>query len=368
VIDNKKLKIVWFSGFPAHYMAEFHVRLEREYQGLHFIYVPLGDRGLDFSHEQLSLPENMTILPAKNSYLASWRALNALNPEAILISGNYPRPNLIAALWAKYKRHPIYYWSDSNAQDRKNIHRSRLNQFFLKRLLLAMTKLLYIGKNNKNFYISVCGYSEVKNKLQFFPLPHPCDAFETTIKKPQDKLIFLVLGRLVDVKAVDHAIHAMALISQDDRKKCQMLIAGNGPSKLKLEKLVKQLDLSEVVSFLGSIPSTQAPQIFSQADIVLVPSHQEPWGLVVNEALSSGKPVITPNWVGSCADLIVNHQTGIVISDNLPNTIANAMKFFIDNPTKAKEMGLAGRQLIRDGGWNIHQSVEVFGKILYEIH
>jgi hypothetical protein len=138
VIDNKKLKIVWFSGFPAHYMAEFHVRLEREYQGLHFIYVPLGDRGLDFSHEQLSLPENMTILPAKNSYLASWRALNALNPEAILISGNYPRPNLIAALWAKYKRHPIYYWSDSNAQDRKNIHRSRLNQFFLKRLFFYL--------------------------------------------------------------------------------------------------------------------------------------------------------------------------------------------------------------------------------------
>ncbi len=88
---------------------------------------------------------------------------------------------------------------------------------------------------------------------------------------------------------------------------------------------------------------------------------------MVNESLSSGKPVITPNWVGSCVDLIVDHETGIVLKDNQPNTIAIAMKFFIDNPTKAQEMGLAGRQLIRDGGWNIHQSVEVFSKILNEI-
>ncbi len=367
MIDDKKLKIAWFGGFPAHYMAHFHARLECDYQDIHFIYVPLGRRGVDFSHEQLILPQSMTILPDKNCYFAAWKMLSALNPQAVLISGNYPRPNLIAALWAKYKGRNFYYLSDSNLLDTKNIHRGWLNHFFLKRLLLAATKLLYIGKNNKNFYLSVCGQSAIEDKLQFFPLPHPCDIFETTIKKPQDKLIFLVLGRLVDVKAVDYAIHALALMSQDDRKKCQLLIAGDGPAKTSLERLVVSLNLLDSVTFLGRIPSSNAQQVFARADVVIVPSHQEPWGLVVNESLSSGKPVITPNWVGSCVDLIVDHETGIVLKDNQPNTIAIAMKFFIDNPTKAQEMGLAGRQLIRDGGWNIHQSVEVFSKILNEI-
>lgn len=363
---NKNNRIVWFGGFPSHYMAKFHLCLECEYQDIYFIYVSLGKRGSDFSHEQLTLPQNMTILPVKNSYFVAWRALNALNPQAILISGNYPRSNLIAALWAKYKVRALYYLSDSNVLDTKNIHRGLINYFFLKRLLLAATKLLYIGENNKNFYISVCGENKVRNKLQFFPLPHSYDVFETTIKKVQGRLTFLVLGRLVDVKAVDRVINAMALLNQDDRKRCQLVIAGDGAIKSNLEQLSAELNLLEDVTFLGGIPSTQTPQIFSQADVVLVPSHQEPWGLVVNEALSSGKPVIAPNWIGSCLDLIIDHQTGIVMKDNLPNTIAAAMKFFIDNPAQAKVMGLAGRNLIRDGGWHVYRSVEEFGKILNE--
>lgn len=367
MIDNKKLKIAWFGGFPAHYMAQFHVRLECDYQDLHFIYVPLGKRGADFSHEQLSLPKSMTVLPDKNSYLAAWKTLNTLNPQAVLISGNYPRPNLIAALWSKYKGRKLYYLSDTNALDNKNMQRGSINLFFLKILLLAATKLLYIGTNNKNFYISICGKSRLGKKLDFFPLPHPCDIFETRIKQAESKLTFLALGRLVDVKAVDRVISAMALLNQTNRDKCRLVVAGDGPAKLYLEQLVVQLNLLDSVTFLGSVPSTNAPQVFAQADVVLVPSHQEPWGLVVNEALSSGKPVIAPRWVGSCIDLIVDHQTGIVIKDNQPNTIAAAMKFFIDNPTKAQEMGFAGRELIRDGGWNAHHSVEVFGKILNEI-
>jgi glycosyltransferase involved in cell wall biosynthesis len=361
-------RLVWFGGFPAHYMAQFHTRLESEYEGVHFVYVPLGQRGSDFSHEQIALPKNSTILSSKTSYLEAWKILNTLNPHALVISGNYPRPNLIAAIWAKYKRRPLYYLSDSNVFDAKNTSRVFFNRIILKRLLLSANKLLYIGKNNQSFYIDICGLLALESKLQFFPLPHPCDAFEATSHQSDQKFKFLVLGRLVDVKAVNHVIEAISLLDEGDKQKCQLVIAGDGPVKSSLEQLTNQLNLNRYVTFLGSIPSTQAPQIFSQADVVIVPSHQEPWGLVVNEALSSAKPVIVPYWVGSCVDLVVDHQTGIVMKDNSPESIAVAMKFFIDDFDQARKMGMAGRQLIRDGGWHIHRSVEVFGQILAEIN
>jgi glycosyltransferase involved in cell wall biosynthesis len=173
---------------------------------------------------------------------------------------------------------------------------------------------------------------------------------------------------LVDVKAVNHVIEAISLLDEGDKQKCQLVIAGDGPAKSSLEQLTNQLNLNRYVTFLGSIPSTQAPQIFSQADVVIVPSHQEPWGLVVNEALSSAKPVIVPYWVGSCVDLVVDSQTGIVMKDNSSESIVAAMKFFINDSDQAHKMGMAGRQLIRDGGWHIHRSVEVFGQILAEIN
>ncbi len=361
-------RLVWFSGFPAHYMAQFHTRLKSEYEGVDFVYVPLGRRGSDFSHEQIVLPKNATILSSQTSYLEAWKILNSLNPRAVVISGNYPRPNLVAAIWAKYKRRPFYYLSDSNVLDAKNISRGIFNRIILKRLLLSANKLLFIGKNNQSFYIDICGVLALESKLQFFPLPHPCDAFEAASHQPNQKLTFLVLGRLVDVKAFNHAIEAISLLDEGDKQKCQLVIAGDGPAKSSLEQLTNQLNLNRYVNFLGSIPSTQAPKIFSQADVVIVPSHQEPWGLVVNEALSSAKPVIVPYWVGSCVDLVVDHQTGIVMKDNSPESIAAAVKFFIDDSDQARKMGVAGRQLIRDGGWHIYRSVEVIGQILAEIN
>lgn len=358
------VKVVWFSGLPSHYMSELHTRLENKFENIYFVYTPPEIRGIEFSHEKLSLPRNSILLPFHSSYIRAWKTLNHFNPRAVFISGNYPRTNLIAAFWAKLKNRELHYLSDSNILDIKNIKRGVLNQFFLKRLFLLATKLWFIGTRNKDFYISVCGSLPILRKLHYFPLPHLCDNFEKNPTASDSLFTFLMLGRLVDVKAFDKGLYAFSQLAIQERKRSQILIAGDGPQRASLERLASLLGISQSVIFLGSIASDKVPDIFARAHVVLVPSNQEPWGLVVNEALSSARPVIAPYWIGSAPDLIHDKETGILLADNSPDSILNAMQYCLDHPDLVTKMGLSGQKLIREGGWSIFGSIDSISRII----
>lgn len=363
-VSQKAMKIVWFGGFPAHYMSNFHVLIESKFCGVFFLYVPLGKRGSEFSHEYTMLPHDSLVLRSSWSVIQAWRILNRLNAKAILIAGNYPRINLVAAIWARYNKRELFYLSDSNILDLKNISRNIFNQFFLKKLLQSTSKLLSIGSRNKEFYIKVCGIDFALPRLHHFPLPHSAELFEGCPQKSEPILTFLLLGRLVQVKAVDHVLYAFSGLSKEDQKKSRILIAGDGPLKSYLENLAQTLGIGDRVEFLGSIPSTNTPDIYAKADVVLVPSHQEPWGLVINEALSSGRPVIAPPWVGSSVDLVKNQETGLIVTDNSPVSIRGAMKYCLDHPHNVKKMGLSGRALVRDGGWTVDRAIDSFENLI----
>jgi len=362
------MKIVWFGGYPAHYMSNFHALIESRFSDVFFLYVPLGKRGAEFSHENTKLPQDSLVLRTSWSVIQAWGILNKLNAKAILIAGNYPRINLIAAIWARYKKRELFYLSDSNVLDSKNISRNIFNQFFLKKLLKSTTKLLSIGSRNKEFYIQVCGINFAFPRLHHFPLPHPAELFESCQQKSEPILTFLLLGRLVEVKAVDYALYAFSGLSPEDQQKSRIIIAGDGPLKASLENLAQTLGISNRVEFLGSIPSTKTPDIYAKADVVLVPSHQEPWGLVINEALSSGRPVIVPPWIGSCIDLVKNQETGLVLTDNSPESIREAMQYCLDHPNDIKKMGLSGRALVRVGGWSIRGAIDSFENLMRSLN
>lgn len=355
-MGNKR--IVWLSSVPAHYMSELHLRLESQFSNISFVYSPLEVRGVEFSHEQLHLPKNSTVLESSKSFLQAWNELKSLDPDVVIISGNYPRVNLVAAFWAKMHKRSLCYLSDSNVLDIKNIKKSWLGKFALKILMLSTAKLLFIGMRNKEFYISICGSDAALKRLHRFPLPHLCDPFENSVGSTDRKFTFLILGRLVDVKAVDRVLYAFSQLERDVVERSQLLIAGDGPLKKYLENLSARLGINQSVIFLGSIPSNKAANIFSRAHVVLVTSHQEPWGLVINEAFSSSKPVIVPHWVGARPDLVRNLETGIVIADNSPESIAKAMQFSFHNQNLMRQMGLSGRKLIREGGWNIYGAID----------
>ncbi len=354
------VRLAWVGGFPAHYMGDFHCRLQALHPKVFFLYVPLGQDGRAFSHEITRLPARHMQGGSRWQWLWCWRSLERIDPQAVLIAGNYPRSNLIAAAWARKRGRALYYLADSNPLDRRNLRRNWLNGVLLGVVLRRATKILSIGTRNAEFYMQYRDKEQLGEALLPFPLPHLHQRFESVCSAPSDDFVFLVFGRLDDNKAVDKIISAFAMLNQ---QRSRLLIAGDGSSRSALESQVEAQGLGERVKFLGSVPSDDAPRIFSKANALVLASRDEAWGLVVNEALSAGIPVIGPFWIGAFADLVVHGETGLVTQDNTPPRLATAMQTLLADPSRAAEMGQAGRLRVRERGWTIDGSLRAIGEL-----
>jgi glycosyltransferase involved in cell wall biosynthesis len=230
-------------------------------------------------------------------------------------------------------------------------------------MLRRVTKILCIGTRNAEFYLQYRKKEQLNEALLAFPLPHLNKPFETAKPSRSDDFGFLVLGRLDAIKAVDRVISAYALLDRHSQARSRLFIAGDGPCRAALEAQVDALGLCHRVEFLGPVPSDQAPDVFGRANALVLASLDEPWGLVVNEAMSSAIPVIGPFWIGAFTDLVVHGKTGIVTLDNSPAQLSAAMQTLLSDPERAAAMGQAGRNHVREQGWNIEGSLQAFGQL-----
>ena len=128
-------------------------------------------------------------------------------------------------------------------------------------------------------------------------------------KKFPEIFTFLYVGRLVPNKNVESLIKQFNIHFSD--KSAVLKIIGSGEE----ESYLKNLYLSERVLFLGSLFDNDLIVEFQNASCFVLPSLFEPWGLVVNEALSAGLPVISTKQVGASYDLIRDRNCGIISID-----------------------------------------------------
>jgi glycosyltransferase involved in cell wall biosynthesis len=137
---------------------------------------------------------------------------------------------------------------------------------------------------------------------------------KTAFKSPfQGK--FLYVGRLAAEKNLSLLIEVFNALPQ-----FSLTIVGEGP-----ENVVLKAHASANIRLLGYIPNDQLAKIYEEHDIFILPSLKEPWGLVVEEALYYGLPVVVSNRVGCAIDLVQNLQTGIIFEANSAVALKNAL-------------------------------------------
>jgi len=115
------------------------------------------------------------------------------------------------------------------------------------------------------------------------------------------------------------------------------------------------------------VASDQVTRIYQRADLFVLPSDAEPWGLVVNEALINGVPVMCPYWVGAAIDLITDSETGYVLDNNTPETIAAGLERVLHIKEKNKKIGLMGQDRVLNGGWHINAASKRLISIVDEL-
>jgi glycosyltransferase involved in cell wall biosynthesis len=169
---------------------------------------------------------------------------------------------------------------------------------------------------------------------------------------------------LAKVKCVSNLVKAFSLLPVEQQSRSRLDIFGDGPERPRLEREVAQLALGAKVTFHGAIASDRAVLAFRRANALVLPSTTEPWGIVVNEAMASGVPVIAPYWIGAIADLVREGETGLIAANNSPEALASAMTWAVLNRGAMHKMGQTARDLIVREGWSLDGAIAALSTLL----
>lgn len=179
--------------------------------------------------------------------------------------------------------------------------------------------------------------------------------------------IVLFAGRHVYDKGVDVLIEAARILLQR-RGDAKFVVAGDGPMRMHLEQLARSYGLGDKVLFTGRIPDDALYRAMKLADIVVVPSRYEPFGIVALEAMAAAKPVIASR-VGGLSEIVVDGETGILVPPEDPGALASAIESLLSNPELAREMGARGRRRVEElYRWDkiARYMRHVYGRVLEE--
>jgi len=157
----------------------------------------------------------------------------------------------------------------------------------------------------------------------------------------QKKILYV--GKLIYYKGIDNLLYAFSELRGTDA--CLMIV-GEGVEKWHLTQLAKQLHVSNRVFFLGTVPDPQLPSTYSAADVVVLPSitRREAFGIVILEAMASGKPVVA-SAIPGVSEVVRHGMTGYLVPPGNPTALASALESILLDQARAKRMGGEARRL-----------------------
>jgi len=160
----------------------------------------------------------------------------------------------------------------------------------------------------------------------------------------RDEPCVLFLSRLHPKKGVEHLIRAAGIL-RDQNVTCRTLIAGTGDEAYveTLKKLIVDLKLTDRVDLLGLVKGDLKLSLYQAADLFVLPTEQENFGLVLIESLACGTPVVTTRGVDIWEEL---QQAGAMIVEPAPAPLAESIVTLLQSPTPSAHTGAGGRKWV----------------------
>jgi D-inositol-3-phosphate glycosyltransferase len=178
-----------------------------------------------------------------------------------------------------------------------------------------------------------------------------------------DKRYILFVGRIDPVKGIDTLLKAINLLKKklDSDHNVHLLIIGGdkdhadaerGSEMHKLKKLTATLGIGNMVTFLGSQRQDQLPYFYSAAEVCILPSRYESFGMVALEAMACGTPVIASK-VGGLSSFIQNDVSGLLIPEGDKVSLAEKIHLLLFQPSFKKTLGSNARERALELSWPV---------------
>ena len=160
------------------------------------------------------------------------------------------------------------------------------------------------------------------------------------------KKVILYVGRLIESKGVKYLLEAY----DELRKECDdvsLLILGHGYQEEELQELCQSQNIPDVCFVVDHVEMDEMPKFYSLADLFVLPSRRDTWGLVLNEAMACGLPVITTRKVGASVDLVREGVNGHIVAEENAGELYGAIKEIIIDSSLREKMGQESSRLIQ---------------------
>jgi glycosyltransferase involved in cell wall biosynthesis len=291
-----------------------------------------------------------------------WRLLQSGNFDALWVHGYGHQALLRAILYARSRGISVLLRGDSRfGPPWPSAPKRQAKRLMLGSLFRLIDAFLAVGSANRDYY---CNFGVSDDRI--FSTPYAVDndffasraaaasqrrdAFRAELGLAPDRPVVLYAGKLQRLKRVDDLIEAcIGLTSPRPGLPPYLLIVGDGLERAALEARARSLRF-DAIKWAGFRNQNELPAFYDLCDVLVLPSNNEAWGLVLNEAMNAGKPVIASDRVGAARDLIHEGINGAVFPAGDVKALRKAIGRVLEEPDRATQMGRASREIIRK--WN----------------
>jgi glycosyltransferase involved in cell wall biosynthesis len=294
--------------------------------------------------------------------------LKSQKPDLAVISG-YAQPafHTIRRFCIRNKV-PYVTVTESHLKKRRNPLLNRLKRSGVERFYRSAAAHLTMGSASRGFVVSYGA-----NVANVFDFPNTIDvpAYAQAVEecrrereiKRRDRAGFegqniLYVGALAPWKGVDLLVRAFSSLSRKQAGIALHLV-GDGPQRPELERLASSVPRGEI-HFHGFNQPANLPRFYAGADVLVLPSRQETWGVVLIEAMAAGLPVISSNAVGAADDLVLDGRTGFVFPTGDVGALEERLGRILADPELKKRLGQGAFETAKS--WSHDRAIRGFGR------
>ena len=290
---------------------------------------------------------------------ALFRQLSEQSPD-IIINCGFNLNSLFGAIYAKKHKKKALLWSEATVHSEskysglRKLYRKiliHLNDGFIAPGTEAREYLLSLGAESKKCFLAVDAIEDIRESDFFEELKEQAAAK----RKGFGQTVLIYSGQLIKRKGIDLLLKAYKEVC--DKYDTTLLIMGNGPREDELKDYVKENGLKGV-QFLGFKDEKEKWIYYLASDVFILPTREDVWGLVVNEAMLCGLPVICSKYSGAARDLVIDGENGRGVQPEDTESFSQVIEELLQNRNKREQMGLCSLEIIEK--YSIEESAKGF--------
>ncbi|MDQ7818388.1 MAG: glycosyltransferase [Melioribacteraceae bacterium] len=361
-IDLKS--IVWLGEAISPYNNLLFEHLIKENNSLFIIYYRYSARKTHFWIFQKKINYKYRYF-LKFRFIPDFRAISQsifVKDNMIVFAGTKGLTKTIILFLAIIFNKDFIYWSDVPPIDHFNGLKGLYREFIFSLIFRRGKKILVTGKPGIQRMIKYgCCEDKLINFPYFVPLPNIITS-KNKYYKEKNTLVLLASGRLEYIKGFDIILESLSNLKiYGGIDKIELKIAGEGSYRKILEKKIDDLGIKSSVKLIGWLQQHDLEEFFSSGDIFIHMARFEPFGVVVLEAMSFGKPIIGSDTTMAVLDRVIDGENGFIVKSENVNQLANKIKYFYENREVIESMGNSSRKVAEE--WPVEKGVEIIKNI-----